>query len=408
METKKKHIPFTTIWICTTILLIGLSACGADDAVNQAVNVLQKDDPHIVYVKEGSPTAYPDKTYGEAFETFFASPSWKYFKGSNDGSDETCDIVEFTGYCTYQDVQVQACLQFTLDVDSNSFETTYLSFNEVPQNMLMLAALMEAAFTNEELDTVADKPPETDTPAADVTAVSADAPFLGNYAMISEYDDTGANLSLYYSDSDHQIYVDGHAYYNTHVGEVYGAIEAVDDCHFYLEDDGRRMDITYDPEMQALTVNETGDFGGLGVTFEGIYVADTGDTQADSSSGSDDSLPTLPIDLSYPYGYYEKDGSGAMDIGYGTDENALLYFNFYKDRDESMYGGSWQDPDLTIDFDFFDLGESTAWSLTVDGIQLDISFDTTAMTIVAFGPIGGLSAEQLSGIYYCKGYAVGW
>ena len=85
-----------------------------------------------------------------------------------------------------------------------------------------------------------------------------------------------------------------------------------------------------------------------------------------------------------------------------------MYFEFYQGRDPIMYGDEWQEPDLTVDFDFINLGESTDWTFTVDGIDMEVSFDTAAMTITAYGSIGTLSAEQINGTYYCKGYAAGW
>ena len=140
-----------------------LSACGNSDVGDQIANVVQSEDEHVLGVKGGTPNAYPDKTYEEAFENFFGSPTWKYFVGTKEGPDEdgdgkpdytedNVDIVEFTGYCTYQDVEVKALIQFTLSKDDNTFEATYLSFNEVPQNMLMLSALLEAAFTEGEIE----------------------------------------------------------------------------------------------------------------------------------------------------------------------------------------------------------------------------------------------------------------
>lgn len=142
---------------------MALCACGTDDVTDQIVNVAQAEDEHVLAVKNGTPNAYPGKKYGETFDNFFGSPTWKYFVGTKEGADEDGDgkadyteenveIVEFTGYCTYQDVEVKALMQFTLSKDGDTFEATYLSFNDVPQNMLMLSALLEAAFTDDEIE----------------------------------------------------------------------------------------------------------------------------------------------------------------------------------------------------------------------------------------------------------------
>ena len=145
------------------VIAVSLCACGTDDIADQVVNVVQAEDEHVLAVKGGTPNAYPDKTYEEAFENFFGSPTWKYFVGTKEGPDEDgdgnpdyieedVDIVEFTGYCTYQDVEVKALIQFTLSKEDDTFEATYLSFNDVPQNMFMLAAVLEAAFTNGDVE----------------------------------------------------------------------------------------------------------------------------------------------------------------------------------------------------------------------------------------------------------------
>lgn len=132
MKIQKKHILLTLLAIFSCCIL---AACGGED-------------PHVTAVKEGSPYDYPNQTYGEEFEDFFASPSWEYFEGSTEDSDEVSDVVEFTGRCTYQGVEVDVLIQFTLDMDDGSFEMTYLAFNDVPQDMIMMAGLMEAVFTD--------------------------------------------------------------------------------------------------------------------------------------------------------------------------------------------------------------------------------------------------------------------
>lgn len=136
-------------------LIVSLAGCGktSDNAASGTDGIIGKtnvEDPNVTAVKNGSLSAYPNKTYGAAFESFFTSPEWIYFKGSKAGSDEgEYDIVEFTGGCTYQDVPVKAKIQFTLNKDNNTFEATYLSFNDVPQSTIILAALLDKAFTGD-------------------------------------------------------------------------------------------------------------------------------------------------------------------------------------------------------------------------------------------------------------------
>ena len=148
-------------------LLFALTGCGADaavnDVVNQVANVAQSEDEHVLAVKGGTCSDYPGQTYGEAFAGVFGAPKRMYFVGTQQGPDEdgdgkpdyekeNIDVVEFTGYCTYADVEVKARIQFALDMENNTFEAVYLSFNDVPQNMLMLANLIDTAFENDETE----------------------------------------------------------------------------------------------------------------------------------------------------------------------------------------------------------------------------------------------------------------
>ena len=116
------------------------------------------EDEHVTAVKGGTNSAYPGITYEEAFENFFSTPTWQYFVGTQEGPDddgdgepdytvENVDVVEFTGGCLYADVEVTALIQFVLDEEAGTFQPTYLSFNDVPQSMLMLGGLMETVFT---------------------------------------------------------------------------------------------------------------------------------------------------------------------------------------------------------------------------------------------------------------------
>jgi hypothetical protein len=104
-------------------------------------NLLDSNNRYVRIVMDGSPDAIPNISYGEAFNNFFGTPRWTYFK-----SDDGRDIVEFIGDCTYQGVPVTAMIQFVVDGGSERFEAIYLEFNGVPQNILTLAALIDIAF----------------------------------------------------------------------------------------------------------------------------------------------------------------------------------------------------------------------------------------------------------------------
>lgn len=150
--------------IIMTLILATVGLCGCDDGAEQAVKSVVSEvteDSYVTGVKNAKPSFCPDKTYGDAFSDFFASPAWEHFTGTVEGPDEDGDgtpdyieenveIVEFSGRCFYKDVEVTALIQFTLDMKNNTFEPTYLSFNDLPQNRLILMGLLYKAFNVEE------------------------------------------------------------------------------------------------------------------------------------------------------------------------------------------------------------------------------------------------------------------
>lgn len=209
--------------ILLVIITMGLlAACGSDDIEDQIANIIQAEDTHVLSVKDGTPNIYPGRTYGEAFEKFFGSPTWKYFIGTKEGADEdgdgepdytedNVDIVEFTGYCTYQDVEVKALIQFTLSKNNDTFEATYLSFNDVPQNIFMLSALLEAVFTDEDIDAAVEN-------NSDETVQENEDALLEEFiSLICSYSDPpdleGDELTAYFQD-EFDTWLSGEGYTN--------------------------------------------------------------------------------------------------------------------------------------------------------------------------------------------------
>jgi hypothetical protein len=130
------------------ILIISLAACSSvqetvEDAAKEVSKEVEKEinslNPKVDFVKEGTLDGYPDVTVGEAFEQFFGNPHWEFFEAETGES-----VIEFTGDCTYQEVDVEANLQFILHDDT--FEVGALSFNEVPQTELITNALLKKVF----------------------------------------------------------------------------------------------------------------------------------------------------------------------------------------------------------------------------------------------------------------------
>lgn len=134
--------------IFTSSILL-LTGCGeiketTDKAVDSVEDVVQSaatsDNPQVISIKESYPEAYPHRTIGEAFESFFSSPKWKHFL-----SNEDQDVVEFTGYFLYEEVEAKATVQFLLSEDG-SFEVGSVSYNDLPQNELAVDALLTTIF----------------------------------------------------------------------------------------------------------------------------------------------------------------------------------------------------------------------------------------------------------------------
>lgn len=111
-----------------------------NDFVDQSLNVIATVDPRVQSVKNAVKSDY-GITYEEAFSAYFGDPAWKVFV-----SDDGKEVVEFTGKCYFQDARVKALIQFVINNDEGTFEAAYLSFNDVPQNKLILAALITDVF----------------------------------------------------------------------------------------------------------------------------------------------------------------------------------------------------------------------------------------------------------------------
>lgn len=136
--------------IAVVIFMLFLAACSnaTEQEINdvtttikdQASNIRDKDDPHVLSVKNGYFENHSDKSVGEAFNDFFGDPTWQHFKAETGEQ-----VVEFTGYMMYQETKVKARLQFIVK-DDDTFEIGALSFNDVPQKELIKGQVLSAVF----------------------------------------------------------------------------------------------------------------------------------------------------------------------------------------------------------------------------------------------------------------------
>ncbi len=209
------------VLLIIVIAMFAVSGCSESDVTDQIANVSQAIDEHVLSVKKGHPYSHPDITYEQAFENFFSAPTWKYFVGTKDGPDDdedgtpdytvdNVDVVEFTGYCTYADVKVKALIQFTLSKDDDTFEATYLSFNEVPQTTLLMYALIDKAFdeyqsthkmesTNDEAKVnEVSEPNQTQNVMPETSAEQVDTE-PSNYSNNIDYDELEDTIMMYYA-----------------------------------------------------------------------------------------------------------------------------------------------------------------------------------------------------------------
>lgn len=137
--------------VLLVVILLVCSACSnasvknaGEEVKDTVADAMDSNNKYVQMVKNGYREKNPDLSYDKAFSAFFGTPRWKYFKGEGGK-----DVVEFTGDCMYQDSAVKARIQFAVDEKNRSFEAVYLAFNEVPQNKIILATLIEKAFTYE-------------------------------------------------------------------------------------------------------------------------------------------------------------------------------------------------------------------------------------------------------------------
>lgn len=278
------------------------------EVADQAKNIADKENENVLSVKNGYPENYPDVTFGDAFDNFFGSPTWKYFEGENGE-----DVVEFTGYCTYQDVEVKARLQFVLN-DDGTFTSGALSFNEVPQSQLITSAMLEKAFEEYRKENEVSEGEKTEVASTVVELTD----YLGEMST-DFYEQSGLELEVYgmdgwdYSGYENAIDVsevrDASGYYITltsrqlgdkavslmgiMIGDSYDDIKSLikgtvtytsDTVEEYQLDNGDVMHITFDAVSRAVSQIRYGHFPQMSTTevtssvsvydAAGMYVAD--------------------------------------------------------------------------------------------------------------------------------------
>lgn len=322
------------------VMLLTLTGCGANAAVNdvvdQVANVAQSEDEHVLAVKGATSTSYPGRTYGEAFDSFFGSPTWKYFVGTQEGPDEDgdgkpdyekkdIDVVEFTGYCTYDDVEVKAKIQFSLDMKNGTFDAVYLSFNDVPQSMLMLEGLLDTVFEDggEESTEATDNSEtyQTETETTDMgetegyNDIIADTGANSEWCEYAYYDldkDGIDELILGYGTCEADFY--NEVYTTDKAGNISSAGGFDSSCMFYEAEDGNGIYAVYG-HMGAETVTRVTLKNGS-VVCEQLWQKELGADEEYYSNAN-------PIQV-YTYDESEQ-GSGTADYNTSSSEYVIPY-----------------------------------------------------------------------------------
>jgi len=126
---------FKNIWKYSLILLwIGALASALASCDSFASAEVQE-------VKNGHLLSHPDKTIGDAVAGFLGLPIW-----TSGTSDKGVQFVNVKGQIKYMEKQITAVLQFRLDKGKSTFEASALEFNGIPQNALIMNALISKMY----------------------------------------------------------------------------------------------------------------------------------------------------------------------------------------------------------------------------------------------------------------------
>ena len=136
IRRKVNSVVIATLFVST--LLSGCSSSSSEDAtafIDDTVNSFLGDSVNVSSVKDAYLSSCPSATLGQMADAFMANPSWSDFASTTGGT-----VVELIGGITFDSADVEALIQFELS--GSSFEASYLSFNQVSQNQLMLSSLL--------------------------------------------------------------------------------------------------------------------------------------------------------------------------------------------------------------------------------------------------------------------------
>lgn len=133
---KKNRTLIAVIGVVAVVLVaVFIASMGSDGSVYESEEVTRVKNGHFLNYSEDD--GYTD--IGTAFENYFSDTSWESFT-----SEEGMEIVEFNGICMYYDEETNCSIQFELD-DDGGFDIYAMEFNDVPQNRIMINAVVKDA-----------------------------------------------------------------------------------------------------------------------------------------------------------------------------------------------------------------------------------------------------------------------
>jgi len=108
--------------------------------------LLPKDTTKFIdIVTGGTFNSFPDRLIGEAFEEYFESPRWRYYKDIEE------DVVEFTGTFTDETGQpATVTMRFTVKEADETFILGFWAINGEPQDNSLQYAFLEKIFIPDE------------------------------------------------------------------------------------------------------------------------------------------------------------------------------------------------------------------------------------------------------------------
>lgn len=150
MRVKRAILTLTSVVTVSSVVLMGCSSTDSQEVKHAILDAVES--PMVASIKamsfEGT-----DYTVGELVEASLGAPTYEYFNPAEDGFN----YVTIKGNITYNEVPVVATLQYK-EVGEESFEFYTLTFNDVPQNQMVVGDFFTFLIESYESENVVEAP----------------------------------------------------------------------------------------------------------------------------------------------------------------------------------------------------------------------------------------------------------